>query len=136
MKKLIKSRKGVAIELAVGVMFLMIAFTIMLMSAAGLQNSLRVQDYQSFNEMIEVNDVGEFVISRTNLINGENNEITYPQNGENNKKYIVKYTMMTVADPETVTQTYEIYSGEVTDTQTATPILTIVVTNGEITSWK
>lgn len=135
MKKLIKSRKGVAIELAVGVMFLMIAFTIMLLSAAGLQNSLRVQAYQSFNEMIEVNDVGEYVVSLddSEYNNGDNTEITYPKN---NQKYIVKYTKVTVADPVTVTETYEIYSGEVTDTQTAIPILVIEVTDGKITSWK
>lgn len=64
MKKLIKSRRGVAIELAIGVMFLMIAFTIMLLSTAGLQNDHRVDDYRDFKESTEINNIGEYVVSK------------------------------------------------------------------------
>lgn len=71
MKKLIKSRRGVAIELAIGVMFLMMAFTLMLLSTAGLQNDHRVDDYQSFKEKIEVDNIGEYVVANRGSYNGE-----------------------------------------------------------------
>lgn len=71
MKKLIKSRRGVAIELAIGVMFLMMAFTIMLLSTAGLQNDHRVDDYQDFKEKIEVDSIGEYVVANRGSYNGE-----------------------------------------------------------------
>ena len=66
MKKLIKSRRGVAIELAIGVMFLLMAFTIMLLSTAGLQNGHRVDDYEDFKEKIEINNIGEYVVANYN----------------------------------------------------------------------
>ncbi len=73
LKKLIKSRRGVAIELAIGVMFLMMAFTIMLLSTAGLQNDHRVDDYQSFKEKIEIDNIGEYVVAnRSQYINFPN----------------------------------------------------------------
>ena len=71
LKKLIKSRRGVAIELAIGVMFLMMAFTIMLLSTAGLQNDHRVDDYQDFKEKIEVDSIGEYVVANRGSYNGE-----------------------------------------------------------------
>ena len=71
MKKLIKSRRGVAIELAIGVMFLMIAFTIMLLSTAGLQNDHRVDDYRDFKESMEINNIGEYVVANRGSYDGE-----------------------------------------------------------------
>lgn len=71
LKKLIKSRRGVAIELAIGVMFLMIAFTIMLLSTAGLQNDHRVDDYRDFKEKIEVDNIGEYVVANRGSYDGE-----------------------------------------------------------------
>lgn len=124
MKKLIKSRKGVAIELAVGVMFLMIAFTIMLLSAAGLQNSLRVQAYQSFNEMIEVNDVGEYVVKNRNDYDSvEKEQIVI---GEKETDYTVSFV---AGDGENNDDTYTIYKGE-------DVVLTIQMNGNKITSWK
>ena len=94
-KNLIKSRRGMAIEMAIGVMLLMMAFTIMLLSTAGLQNDHRVDDYNSFNEMVELNNVGMYVLSNPSKYQGSNEyqEIT-KVDGENeiNTGYSVRYS--------------------------------------------
>ena len=125
MKKLIKSRKGAAMELAIGVMFLMMAFTIMLLSTSGLQNSLRVDDYEDFNEMVEVNNIGEHVLGKQdNTYKTGNYEII-----EIDNNYSVKYSEAEMK--------YEIYKGnDFTDTSNLELVLTIKLNNsGEITSW-
>ena len=58
-KELIKSRRGVAIELAIGVMFLLMAFTIILLTTAGLQNSSLIKDRDSFYDKVELDQIGE-----------------------------------------------------------------------------
>ena len=117
LKKIIKSRKGAAMELAIGVMFLMMAFTIMLLSTSGLQNSLRVNDYEDFNEMVEVNNIGEYVAANSeSYANKENSKIII--DGED--------TGYTVTSD--LNNTYIITKGEET-------VLTITVIDGEITSW-
>ena len=117
LKKLIKSRRGVAIELAIGVMFTMIAFTIMLLSTAGLQNSHRNQDYKEFNERIEINNVGEYVLANPTQTNIIVNDIHYTVKVNNNK--------------------YEIYRGDsLTDFEGLEPVLTIEMDGNKITSWK
>ena len=117
MKKLIKSRRGVAIELAVGVMFTMIAFTIMLLSTAGLQNRHRNEDYKEFNQMIEINNIGEHVL-RNNYTSSEKTEIIIDEEDTGYK----------VAFSDNI---YTIYEGDDTD-----PVLTIILNSeGKITSW-
>lgn len=125
LKKLIKSRRGVAIELAIGVMFTMIAFTIMLLSTAGLQNSHRNQDYKEFNERIEINNIGEHVLGDAEEnANNYKSENRVPIVIDNN--YSVKYTLSE--------NKYEIYRGA---EGSAELVLTIVLdSNGKITSWK
>lgn len=117
LKKLIKSRRGVAIELAIGVMFLLMAFTIMLLSTAGLQNSHRNNDYKEFNERIEINNVGEYVLANPTQTNIIVNDIHYTVKINNNK--------------------YEIYRGDsLTDFEGLEPVLTIELDGDKITSWK
>ena len=48
-----------AIELAIGVMFLLMAFTIILLTTAGLQNSSLIKDRDSFYEKVELDQIGE-----------------------------------------------------------------------------
>lgn len=115
MKKLIKSRRGVAIELAIGVMFLMIAFTIMLLSTAGLQNDHRVDDYRDFKEKIEVDNIGEYVIGNQEKYKTETNIII----DEIDTGYDVMYS----------DSTYKIYKGE-------DVVLTIEMDGNKIISWK
>ena len=117
LKKLIKSRRGVAIELAIGVMFLLMAFTIMLLSTAGLQNRHRNDDYNSFKERIEINNVGEYVVANPTQTNIVVNGIDYTVKINSNK--------------------YEIYRGVgLTNFEGLEPILTIEMNGGKITSWK
>ena len=96
MKNLIKSRRGMAIEMAIGVMLLMMAFTIMLLSTAGLQNDHRVDDYNSFNEMVELNNAGMAVLSNPSEYQDSDGyqEIIIKVDGENeiNTGYKVRYS--------------------------------------------
>jgi hypothetical protein len=124
LKKLIKSRRGVAMELAIGVMFLMIAFTIMLLSTAGLQNRHRNDDYKDFNQMIEINNVGEHVFGNT--------DIDYIDNLAEITLYDNDYTVQKAVNE------YKIYRGhDLESLEGLDPILTITYdSNGKITSWK
>ena len=53
MKNLIKSRRGIAIEIAIGAMFVMIALSIVLVSISGMQTSHMKQDIADLDEKIE-----------------------------------------------------------------------------------
>ncbi|MBQ7326970.1 MAG: hypothetical protein IJW93_05815 [Clostridia bacterium] len=124
MKKLIKSRRGVAIELAIGVMFLMIAFTIMLLSTAGLQNDHRVDDYRDFKESTEINNIGEHVLGEPTKYKTGNYEKI-----EINNDYSVKYT--------STESKYEIYRGtDFENPDNLELVLTIEMDGNKITSWK
>ena len=125
-------------EMAIGVMFLMIAFTIMLLSTAGLQNRHRNEDYKKFNQMIEVNNVGEYVLQ---------NRIDYVGiNAESIKINVedVEYTVVltTEKNADKTLEKYIIYRGDV---ESGELVLTIVIddndtpeviTDDKITSWK
>ena len=130
MKKLIKSRRGVAIELAIGVMFLMIAFTIMLLSTAGLQNDHRVDDYRDFKEKIEIDNIGEYVVAQynadaSNYPQGENIDIII--DGENTKYYVLNSLGVSSTNINLI-----IYENDATE-----PALTIWLdASGKIISWK
>ena len=126
MKKLIKSRRGVAIELAIGVMFVLMAFTVMLISTAGLQNKHRNEDYKEYMEMMEVNNVGEYVVANKGLYDSGLKKIEIDIESENTYS-------ATVVDNE-----YKIYRGEsLNDKSKLELVLTITLdSNGKITSWK
>ena len=127
MKKLIKSRRGVAIELAIGVMFLMIAFTIMLLSTSALQNDHRVDDYQSFKEKIEVDHIGEYVVENRTSYTQSNDMKAIEKNAEENipEGYFVLHKEI---------NKYEIYRG---DGDSAELVLTIELNaDSTIKSWK
>lgn len=53
MKNLIKSRRGIAIEMAIGAMFIMIALSIVLFSISEMQIDHRNQDLQDFENKIQ-----------------------------------------------------------------------------------
>lgn len=119
-------------ELAIGVMFLMIAFTIMLLSTAGLQNRHRNDDYKDFNQMIEVNNVGEFVVGEIKKGNDFSDPITIEINGETVSYTVDKTTE--INDGKTINK-YDIYRG---DGEGKELILTITLSDDgkTITSWK
>ena len=130
LKKLIKSRRGVAIELAIGVMFLLMAFTIMLLSTAGLQNRHRNDDYNSFKERIEINNVGEYVVEHKGDYSISATAYKIEGNVEENipDGYYVLHSE---------NNKFEIYRGDTTDgVDSMELVLTIEMNNGKITSWK
>ena len=61
LKNLIKSRRGIAIELAIGVMMLMTAFSIILLTTGTMQAQQRKDDYNDLVQKIEINEIGEYV---------------------------------------------------------------------------
>ena len=58
MKKLLLSRRGAAIELAMAVIFLMMALCIILVSVATLQKSQRQKDLNDLDNKIELWKIG------------------------------------------------------------------------------
>ena len=62
MKNLIKSRRGIAIEMAVGAMLIMMALSIVLISISGMQNQHRKSDLEDFAEKIEVYEITDYIL--------------------------------------------------------------------------
>ena len=54
MKNLIKSRRGIAIEMAIGAMLIMMALSIVLISISGMQIAHRDNDLKDFDNKVEV----------------------------------------------------------------------------------
>ncbi len=127
-KTLLKSRRGVAIELAVGVMFLMMAFTIMLLSTAGLQTKSRDKDYADFKNYMEVGSIGEYVASNYTAYQGKTDEQIIIGEGEN--AVTTDYSVSGTSDASNIKLT-------ITKTGETEPVLTIELdADGKITSWK
>ena len=63
MKKLISSRRGAAIELAIGVMFVMIALSIILVTNASLQNKEMKSDVADLEQKIELMEITDYIIN-------------------------------------------------------------------------
>ncbi len=105
MKKLIYSRRGVAIELAIGVMFVMMALGIILVTNASLQNKQMNSDLADYEEKIEMYEITDYIIANPSATDYLGYKIS-----NNSGTYTV------------------------TDTE-GTTILTIEVQDGKITSW-
>lgn len=63
MKKLLLSRRGAAIELAMAVIFLMMALCIILVSVATLQKSQRQKDLNDLDNKIELMQITDSIIN-------------------------------------------------------------------------
>ena len=112
MKKLIYSRRGVAIELAIGVMFVMMALGIILVTNASLQNRQMNSDLADYEEKVEMYEITDWIIEGT----------TIPE------EYTITPTTTSVDEVE-----YTIYKVTKNDVE----ILTFTVRNSDktITSW-
>lgn len=62
MKNLIKSQRGIAIEMAVIAMFLMIALSIVLISISNSQIRYMKNDVEDFNEKVEVYEITDHIL--------------------------------------------------------------------------
>ncbi|MBR5144518.1 MAG: hypothetical protein IKW53_05660 [Clostridia bacterium] len=109
MKNLIKSRRGIAVEMAIGAMFIMIALSIILFSISGMQIEHMKSDRDAFYEKMEeyraldvldaVDDIKTGLGSNPNLFNDVESDSTIDINGktyfvsskntENNIKYSI-----------------------------------------------
>ena len=125
MKNLIKSRRGIAIEMAIGAMFIMIALSIVLISISGMQTKHMNNDLNEFNEKIEINEIGEYVCKNRNEYNKTETErqdiiILNTETTENvDTGYDVQY----------IDSQYKIYNGD------EVVLIIGIDENGKITSW-
>ena len=87
MKKLLLSRRGAAIELAMAVIFLMMALCIILVSVATLQKSQRQKDLNDLDNKIEHMQITDCIIEGSDLPEGFYYETT--ERTENEKVYII-----------------------------------------------
>ena len=62
MKNLIKSRRGIAIEMAIGAMFIMIALSIVLISISGMQTRHMKNDLDEFDKKVEVYEITDLIM--------------------------------------------------------------------------
>lgn len=65
MNNLIKSRRGIAIEIAIGAMFVMIALSIVLLSISGMQSAQGNRDLAEFQEKIDMYELTDKVLAGT-----------------------------------------------------------------------
>ena len=125
MKNLIKSRRGIAIEMAIGAMFIMIALSIILISISGMQTRHMKNDLNDFNEKVDLYEVTDKI-----LFDSVSNEEEITVTSEN--KYKVTYTESTEKDNNEVE--IKVINYTIRD-ETENIVLTIVTKNGKITSW-
>ena len=90
MKKLISSRRGAAIELAIGVMFVMIALSIILVTNASLQNKEMKSDVADLEQKIELMEITDKILADPDVtqyldykISNNNGTYTVTDNAEN-----------------------------------------------------
>ena len=62
MKNLIKSRRGIAIEMAIGAMLIMMALSIVLISISGMQHKHAQDDRGDFVKKIEAYEITDYIL--------------------------------------------------------------------------
>lgn len=122
MKNLIKSRRGIAIEMAIGAMFIMIALSIILISISGMQTRHMKNDLNDFNEKVECYQILDYFT---------NNSIASGNVTINHVEYNIAKNEI---ENETTGDTIIEYV--VTDIKSNNAVLTIITDiSGKITSW-
>lgn len=132
MNNLIKSRRGIAIEIAIGAMFVMIALSIVLLSISGMQSAQGNRDLAEFQEKIDMYELTDKVLAK---------KITFPEGSkstefvaEDGNKYIISYD--TEIRNEIEYTDYVIKKQLNDEDNTETVVLTFTVdNNNKITSW-
>ena len=66
MKKTLLSRRGVAIEMAIGVMLIMLAVSIILLSLATIKVDRQNDDLADLNTRVTLDEIGEYVCENRN----------------------------------------------------------------------
>ena len=123
MKNLIKSRRGIAIEMAIGAMFIMIALSIILISISGMQTRHMKNDLNDFNEKVECYQILDYFTNNNSIASGN---VTI-----NHVEYNIAKNEI---ENETTGDTIIEYV--VTDIKSNNAVLTIITDiSGKITSW-
>lgn len=135
MKNLIKNRRGIAVEMAVVVMLIFVALSIVLMSISEMQVDHRVSDLSDFDRKTELYEITDYIKEKHTTWSGDQaNEYVYPEsaNQEVDEYYIINETQTwdktdnTKISETTYTVSYE-----------NKPVLTIKIdNNGKISSWE
>ena len=128
MKNLIKSRRGIAIEIAIGAMFVMIALSIVLLSISGMQSAQGNRDAAEFQEKIDMYELTDKVLAgKITFVDGSDSTEYISEDGN---EYIISFTT------ETENKTYVIKKQLNDEENTETVVLTFTVDkNNKITSW-
>lgn len=122
MKNLIKSRRGIAIEIAIGAMFVMIALSIVLVSISGMQTRHMKSDLNDFHEKVECYHILDYFADNHPIATGN---VTI-----NSVEYKVEKKE---TNDEITNDVYVEYV--VTDKIEDEVVITIFTKNGKITSW-
>ena len=129
MKNLIKSRRGIAIEMAVVAMFIMIALSIVLISISNSQIRYMKNDIEDFNEKVEVYKITDHILKNhkpNELVKEYSGSSDYAIDGalnENTNKY--EYTVkknenvILTLEIQTVVETGENETKTITNTITS-----------------
>ena len=139
MKNLIKSRRGIAIELAIGAMLIVMALSIVLVSISGMQSRHKESDLEAFANKVEVYEITDYILKNHTdyiLTNHEADSFVYEINKNDETDDSAAYTVYcevlengnyayTVSKTDSVILTLEINT--VTDDN---------VTTNTITSWR
>ena len=135
MKNLIKSRRGIAIEIAIGAMFVMIALSIVLLSISGMQSAQGNRDAAEFQEKIDMYELTDKVLAGDIAVNADQSIIFKAEEGEGNE--------YTVSAKQGTSENELVYTVTETIEEETTVVLTFTVkvettednTKIQITSW-
>lgn len=144
MKKMIKSRRGIAIELAVGVMFIFVALSIVLISISGMQAAHKNTDLNDFTKKRDLYEITDYIMDNHDSFKDgdpiEEKTIGEKEIGE--KKYtirIISSKFNVEVDNESVEKTEYKYTVVLpaadADSEEIT-VLVIKVIDGKISSWE
>lgn len=96
MKNLIKSRRGIAIEMAIGAMLIMMALSIVLISISGMQHKHAQDDRGDFVKKIEAYEITDYILKNHTdyiLTNHEADSFVYEINKNDETDDSAAYTV-------------------------------------------
>ena len=103
MKNLIKSRRGIAIEMAIGAMLIMMALSLVLISISGMQHKHAMDDRGDFVKKIEAYEITDYILKNHTdyiLANHEADSFVYEINKNDETDDSAAYTVYCEKDLE------------------------------------
>ena len=147
MKNLIKSRRGIAIEMAIGAMLIMMALSIVLISISGMQHKHAQDDRGDFVKKIEAYEITDYILKNHTdyiLTNHEADSFVYEINKNDETDDSAAYTVYCEKDLENGNYVYTVRSvttGSVILTLEINTVTTVTddnvtITKNTIISWR